>query len=81
MNWHVAGASNVTIEPDIGVAEPTGTLSVSPAKTTTYKLTASNGDKKDVAYCTVTVEDNLTSPEGNLTSYEDDSTTSQDNLH
>ena len=22
LNWHVAGASNVTIEPDIGVVEP-----------------------------------------------------------
>ncbi len=80
LNWHVAGASKVIIEPDIGVEEPTGTLSVSPGKTTTYKLTTSNGDKKDIAYCTVTVEDSLTSPEGNLTSYEDDSTNSQDNL-
>ncbi len=58
LNWHVAGVSNVTIEPDIGVVEPTGTLNVSPASTTTYKLTASNGDKKDEAYCTVTVGGN-----------------------
>ena len=67
LNWHVAGASNVTIEPDIGAGMPSGTSSASPAKTTTYKLTASNGDKKDVAYCTVTVEDNLTSQKTNLT--------------
>ncbi len=61
LNWHVTGVSNVTIKPDIGVAEPTGTLNVSPARTTTYKLTASNGDKDDAAYCTVAVEENLTS--------------------
>jgi len=63
LNWHVAGVQNVTIEPDIGVVEPTGTLSVSPASTTTYKLTASNGDKEDEAYCTVTVEENAASAE------------------
>jgi hypothetical protein len=63
LNWHVAGVPNVTIEPDIGVAEPTGTLNVSPASTTTYKLTASNGDKEDKAYCTVTVEGNAASAE------------------
>jgi hypothetical protein len=74
LNWHVAGVSDVTIEPDIGVAEPTGASSVSPAKTTTYKLTASNGDKKDIAYCTVTVEDYLTSPKDNLTSLLNNST-------
>jgi hypothetical protein len=79
LNWHVAGASNVTIEPDIGTAEPTGTSSVSPAKTTTYKLTATNDDKMDMAYCTVTVEDNLTSPKENLTSHKDDPATSQGN--
>lgn len=70
LNWHVTGASKVTIEPDIGVAEPTGTLSVSPAKTTTYKLTASDENKKDMAYCTITVEDNLTPSKTNLTPQE-----------
>src|SRR5665647_919546 len=79
LNWHAAGASDVTIEPDIGVSEPAGTSSVYPAKTTTYKLTASNGDKKDVAYCIVTVEDNLTSPKGNLTSSKGDLITPTDN--
>lgn len=63
LNWHVAGVSNVTIEPGIGVVEPNGTLNVSPTNTTTYKLTASNGDKEDEAYCTVTVEGNATSSE------------------
>jgi len=85
LNWHVSGVSNVTIEPDIGVTEPTGTFTVSPAGTTTYKLTASNGEKEDAAYCTVAVEENTTSSENvstsnlqsseeNLTSQESSST-------
>ncbi|MGB9939007.1 hypothetical protein [Methanosarcina sp.] len=63
LNWHVTGVSNVTIEPDIGAAGHTGTLNVAPASTTTYKLTASNDDKEDAAYCTVAVEENPVSPE------------------
>jgi hypothetical protein len=82
LNWHVSGVSNVTIEPDIGVAEPTGTLNVSPAGTTTYKLTASNSEKEDAAYCTVAVEENAESSENvsssNLPSSEE-SLTSQEN--
>ncbi|RXA15586.1 hypothetical protein EQO05_14785 [Methanosarcina sp. MSH10X1] len=69
LNWHVAGVSNVTIEPDIGVTEPTGTLNVSPASTTTYKLIASNGDKEDAIYCTVAVEEN-TATSGNVSQSE-----------
>jgi hypothetical protein len=82
LNWHVSGVSNVTIEPAIGVTEPTGTLNVSPAGTTTYKLTASNGEKEDAAYCTVAVEENTASSENasasNLPSAEE-SLTSQEN--
>lgn len=82
LNWHVAGVSNVTIEPDIGVADPTGTLNVSPAGTTTYKLTALNGEKEDAAYCTVAVEENAASSENisssNLPSAKE-SMTSQEN--
>jgi len=93
LNWHVSGVSNVTIEPDIGVVEPTGTLNVSPTGTTTYKLTASNGEKEDASYCTVAVEENAASSqnvsasnpstEESLTSQESSSTkenpTSEDN--
>jgi hypothetical protein len=79
LNWHVSGASKVKIEPDLGVVEPTGTSSVSPAKTTTYKLTASNGEKEDIAYCTVVVEDNLASTKEGLNSSEEN-LSSQDNL-
>lgn len=70
LSWHVSGVSNVTIEPDIGTVEPAGTLNVSPSTTTSYKLTASNGDKEDVAYCTVTVEESPLPPEENMTSEE-----------
>lgn len=80
LNWHVSGASNVTIEPDIGTVEPTGTLNVSPSDTTSYKLTASNGDKEDVSYCTVTVEENPLSPEENITSAEENVIPPAENL-
>lgn len=70
LNWHVSGVSNVTIKPDVGTVEPAGTLDVSPSTTTSYKLTASNGEKEDIAYCTVTVEENPQTPEENMTSGE-----------
>jgi hypothetical protein len=63
LNWHVSGVQNVTIEPDIGVENSTGTLKVAPTNTTTYKLKASNEEKEDEAYCTVTVEENNISSE------------------
>lgn len=71
LNWHVTGVSNVTIEPDIGTVEPAGTLNVSPVETTSYKLTASNSDEEDVAYCTVTVKEDLPSTEENSSSMEE----------
>ncbi len=87
LNWHVSGVQNVTIEPEIGVENSTGTLKVAPANTTTYKLKASNGEKEDEAYCTVTVEENNTSSEnvsssnqsGEEKSASQGNTTSQDN--
>jgi len=80
LNWHVAGVSKVTIEPGIGAVESTGTSPVSPAKTTTYKLTASNGEKNDMAYCTVTVEEDMTTSQGNTPSSQANPISSQDNL-
>ncbi len=80
LNWHVSGASNVTIEPDIGNVEPTGTLEVSPSTTTSYKLTASNANKEDAAYCTVTVEENPLPPEENMTSEEEKVSPPTENL-
>lgn len=80
LNWHVSGVSNVTIEPDVGTVEPAGTLNVSPSTTTSYKLTASKGDKEDVAYCTVTVEENPLSPNENMTSVEENVIPPAENL-
>jgi hypothetical protein len=80
LNWHVSGVSNVTIEPDIGTLEPAGTLNVSPTATTSYKLTASNGDKEDVAYCTVTVEESPLPPEEKTVPSEEKALPPADNL-
>ena len=40
LTWHVSGADLCRIEPDIGPVETTGSQAVSPAKSTTYTLTA-----------------------------------------
>jgi hypothetical protein len=80
LNWHVSGVSNVIIEPDIGTVKPAGTLNVSPSTTTSYKLTASNGDKEDVAYCTVTVEESPLPPEENMTAAEEEVLPPAENL-
>ncbi len=42
LSWRVSGATQVTIEPDIGNVALTGTRSVCPSETTTYTLTAEN---------------------------------------
>ena len=49
LSWSVSGATSVTIEPGIGDVALTGTSQVSPTKTTTYTLTATNdaGSVKD----------------------------------
>lgn len=42
LEWNVAGADSVTIEPSPGNIEVKGTAEVTPAETTTYTLAASN---------------------------------------
>ncbi|MFY1111659.1 MAG: hypothetical protein AB3K77_08275 [Methanosarcinaceae archaeon] len=61
LKWDVSGAKNVTIEPDIGSVDPVGTVSVSPAETTTYQLKASSGDQEEIASCLISVENKLPS--------------------
>jgi hypothetical protein len=39
--WHADGFESVSIEPGIGSVEPSGRMSVSPAQTTSYRITAS----------------------------------------
>lgn len=47
LTWEVSGATNITIEPDLGAVNSSGSFSVSPSETTTYKLMASgDGDEK-----------------------------------
>lgn len=54
LSWNVAGAASVSMNPfvDISAGSP---VSVTPAETTTYTLTAENGDKTLSSSVTVTV--------------------------
>ena len=44
LNWSVTGAASVSIDNGIGVVASTGSLEVTPAVITTYKLTATAAD-------------------------------------
>ena len=56
LSWSVSGAATLSISPAAGsVSGTTGTLSVSPAATTTYTFTASNTAGTVTATATVTV--------------------------
>ncbi|MDI9394351.1 MAG: M3 family oligoendopeptidase [Euryarchaeota archaeon] len=57
LSWDVSGATNVSIEPDIGAVNSKGSFSVSPYETTTYKLMASSKGDKKIATFTVKVEE------------------------
>lgn len=52
--WSVSNASSVTISPDIGDVANEGSTEVSPTETTSYSITAANGDFVETE--TVTVE-------------------------
>ncbi|NWK54229.1 lamin tail domain-containing protein [Verrucomicrobiaceae bacterium N1E253] len=41
-SWSVTGADSVTLSPDVGVVEPSGTITLSPDVHTTYTLAATN---------------------------------------
>ncbi len=55
LSWQVEGATSIAINPAAQMTAAASTLTVSPAKTTTYTLTASNGDCSTTAQVTVTV--------------------------
>lgn len=57
LSWNVSGASNISIEPGIGVVGANGSLSVTPSQTTTYKLIAADKGQEEVALRTVTVKE------------------------
>ncbi|HYL77684.1 MAG TPA: OmpA family protein [Bryobacteraceae bacterium] len=57
LSWKILNADSATISPNIGPVSATGdTVTVSPAESTTYTLTAKNATSQDVATATVTVQ-------------------------
>jgi len=58
LNWSVSDATHVTITPGIGNLALTGSISVSPAKTTNYTLTAINEAGENSITRKVIVENN-----------------------
>jgi hypothetical protein len=55
LSWAVTGATSVSIEPNIGTVPSSGTKSVTPSSTTTYKLTASNNAGNATGSATINV--------------------------
>ncbi len=55
LQWNVTGATSVSISPGFPSVPASGTQAVSPAATTTYTLTATNGFGSVTASVTVTV--------------------------
>lgn len=56
LEWVVAGANTITIEPNVGAVAATGTATVSPDTTTTYILTAGNGNGTTTAEVVLTAD-------------------------
>ncbi|HEX5752015.1 MAG TPA: hypothetical protein VFZ09_37700 [Archangium sp.] len=54
LSWEAAGATSLSIEPDVGTVTGTS-VAVSPSETTTYTLTATNAAGNVTATTTVTV--------------------------
>jgi peptidoglycan-associated lipoprotein len=55
LRWAVTGATNITIDHNVGQVSPNGRRAVYPTETTTYTLTAVNEIGKQTASVTVTV--------------------------
>lgn len=55
LSWSVDGADSVSIDNGIGAVADAGTVTVSPAATTSYTLTATNSDGTVTATATVTL--------------------------
>jgi hypothetical protein len=56
LSWTTTGATQVSISPGVGNVTPNGSTTVQPTATTTYTLTASSADGKNVtAPITITV--------------------------
>ena len=55
--WNVSNATTVSIDQGIGAVSPVASVTVSPAATTTYKLTATGGGSTATSQLTVTVQE------------------------
>jgi subtilase family serine protease len=55
LEWSTSGTTSATIQPEITDVGPSGSLKLSPDKTTTYKLSATNEAGNTTASVTVTV--------------------------
>ena len=55
LTWTSTNADMVTIEPGIGIVDPSGTMAVAPRQTTTYIITASGSGETAQQSATVTV--------------------------
>ena len=55
LQWNVTGASSVSIDQGIGNVSPGGTKPVTPATTTTYTITATNGSGSAKLVATINV--------------------------
>ena len=56
LSWDVSNAPAVTIDQGVGTKPPVGSTTVSPAGSTTYRLTADGGGSTATASVTVTVQ-------------------------
>ena len=64
LNWNVANATSVTIEPGLGSFASSGNVIVSPVGTTTYILTATNAAGSTTSSALVTVSGSPAPPVG-----------------
>jgi hypothetical protein len=55
LSWNVSGATTVTIQPGIGSVGSTGSLTLTPAATVTYTLTADNAAGSTASSATLNV--------------------------
>ncbi|MBZ5581967.1 MAG: hypothetical protein LAQ30_07125, partial [Acidobacteriia bacterium] len=56
LSWQISNATSASISPNVGTVDPrTGSVSVTPAQTTTYTLTATGANGNTTAQVTVTV--------------------------
>jgi peptidoglycan-associated lipoprotein len=67
LTWSSSNATGVTIDHNVGTVEPTGSRTVSPEISTTYKATATGPGGSAVAEARVTVEPKAIIPSGTTT--------------